>query len=211
MINHLIILSDAWSMGTRIALHYAYEGLGEGLTFNEDYTRIQNCFEKGKIPIGFHTCQSMSYSRESIVEKDRYFDDVTVIDSVEEFIKIVKMDEILSSIVIGRYILNLTLCDETNLNILLYLSHAEYLFRNEDPLFVNRIRVEDGIPVTGSVSERIRDNRLKMDGNGILYTKVIETATKARIIFSYDGVYKAGYAKEIVKKSATSPRTNLWN
>ena len=50
-----------------------------------------------------------------------------------------------------------------------------------------------------------------MNGNGILYTKVIEIATKARIIFSYDGVYKAGYAKEIVKKSATSPRTNLWN
>lgn len=188
MINHLIILSDAWSMGTRIALHYAYEGLGEGLTFNET------------------THVSRTASRRA-----RYFDDVTVIDSVEEFIKIVKMDEILSSIVIGRYILNLTLCDETNLNILLYLSHAEYLFRNEDPLFVDRIRVEDEIPVTESVSERIRDNRLKMDGNGILYTKVIETATKARIIFSYDGVYKAGYAKEIVKKSATSPRTNLWN
>lgn len=71
MINHLIILSDAWSMGTRIALHYAYEGLGEGLTFNEDYTRIQNCFEKGKVPIGFHTCQSMSYSWESVVEKGK--------------------------------------------------------------------------------------------------------------------------------------------
>ena len=144
VINHFIILSDAWSTHTRIAPHYPYEGKSRSMSFHDDYKRIQNCFVKGKAQIAFHFCQTSSYTWESVVEKDGYFDDVKVIDSVEEFIDIIRMDELPDSSTIGRYIMNLTQCDRTKLNILTYISYAEYLCGRREPLFKDRMRSKTG-------------------------------------------------------------------
>ena len=45
MINHYIILSDAWAISCRIALHYTFDGKIDGTQFRADVKRIMQSFE----------------------------------------------------------------------------------------------------------------------------------------------------------------------
>ncbi len=173
MINHYIILSDAWAMSCRIALHYTFDGKIDGTQFRADVKRIMQSFEDGMAKIGVHTCQSRSASWESVVEKDPYFDDVKVIDSVEEFIRIIKLHEFPRSGVISQYILNMRECDRTDLCTLLHLCNAEYMSKYGSPLFHDEMTLVDGIPSFDGMDRALGTGYLNIGPDGMVRPKAM--------------------------------------
>ncbi len=208
MINHYIILADGWSVSSRIALHYTFDGPPDGRAFRQDVKRIQNCFERDYAKVAVHTIQSLSESWESVVAKDSYFDDVRVIDTVEEFIDILRKDECPRSDVVSQYILNLTECGMDRLNMLLYLCDAEYIMRCGYQLFQDRMDVVDGMPRFGMLEDALRRGYLRMDDGNVL-PKAPRLPAQARIMSSSDGLRRASTVRRAVEVYGTMTDAEL--
>lgn len=198
MINHYIILADGWSVSSRIALHYTFDGPPDGREFRKDVKRIKDCFERDHANVAIHTIQSLSESWESVVAKDRYFDDVFVIDTVEEFIDILRKDEYPRSDVVSQYILNLTGCDMDRLNMLLYLCDAEYIIGCGHQLFQDRMDVVDGMPRFRMLDKALGRGYLRMD-NGMVRPKASRLPAQARIMSSSDGLGRVSTVRRSVE------------
>lgn len=199
MITHYIIMSSSYSRGKRIAL--------SNIVKEKDYMElkeiVQDITEKcGKdVSLSTHFVQTDSESWKSVVYKDHFFKGVEVIESKEEFIKLIQEDRILTGLDVAKYILSKVKCTHLKLEKLVYLCFAEYLCQYEKELYKDKIYAYKYGPVVESVYERYKGYGYKeIDDIDIDATNIFEMPSRSRILFAEEGVAKIKSIDDTLEK-----------
>lgn len=202
MITHYIIMSSSYSKGRRIALDYLLEK-------EKDYTKVKDIIttitEKcGKdVSISTHFVQTDSKSWKSVYEKDYFFKDVDVIDSVEKFIGLIQEDRVLKGLDVAKYILCKVRCTHLKLEKLVYLCFADYLCKYDKELYKDEIYAYKYGPVVKSVYDRYKRQgykEIEQDEEDIDASGLYEMPSRSRILFAEDGVSKVKSIDETISK-----------
>lgn len=192
MIKHFIVLSSSYSTGTRICMDLVDASQSE---IKQTVDAVRSAFDGKLVSFSTHGIVAESESWESVVDKDPYFDDVRVVDSIEEFVDLIRRDRFLKGVDVARYILSKTSCTHTRLQKLTYMCYAEYLCRTGgEKLFTDKIFAFDYGPVVETVYEKYRDYSMSHSGSTIceegLKTDESKMSIRSRLLFSEDGLQK---------------------
>lgn len=137
------------------ALDYIIDEKSEYLKLKEILSKITD--ESGKdVSISTHFVQTDSKSWTSVVEKDYFFRNVEVIEYLEEFIKLIKEDRVLSGLDVAKYILCKVRCTHLKLEKLVYLCFADYLCKYDKELYKDYMYAYKYGPVVKSVYDRYK-------------------------------------------------------
>lgn len=186
MITHFIFLSSSYSKGTRIALNYIVK---DSSMREKLYDILDKITEKcGKdVSISTHMIQTEDETWESVCKSDHFFKDIEVINSVEEFIKLINKDRELKGIDVAKYILSKISCTHLKLEKLVYLCFADYLCDTDKELFTDKIYAFKYGPVIDTVYETYKQYGYKAIDTEILEVDFQEMPSKSRILFAKDG------------------------
>ncbi len=187
--KHFIILSSSYYEGRRICMHYDEKYFTRIEDMQSDLEQIKNeCGEHTSISTHFMTTHEHSF--ESVVEQDAFFHDVKMVDTLSEFIELIKKDRILSGLDIAKYILSKCNCTHLKLQKLVYFCYADYLCRTKNKLFADEIFAYRYGPVTKSVYERYKGSQSCLQDDVNIETKSQELPSRSRILFAEDGIIK---------------------
>ena len=202
MITHYIIMSSSYTQGKRISLDYL-------LDEKVDYTKLKNIISTitdkcGKdVSISTHFVQTDSKSWSSVYEKDHFFKDVEVVDSVEKFIELIQQDRVLSGLDVAKYILCKVRCTHLKLEKLVYLCFADYLCKYNKELYKDEIYAYKYGPVVKSVYEKYKGygyKEIEKADEEILSEGIYEMPSRSRIIFAEYGIEKINSIDETIEK-----------
>lgn len=213
MIKHFVILSSSYSLGTRIALHYTLDvQMNIEVLNNAVRTIKESCGET--VSISTHYIETDADDWKSIVEQDGFFDDVKVIDNLEEFVELILKDRVLNGIDIAKYILATQQCTHLELEKLVYMCYADYLCATHEKLFKDKIYAFKYGPVIESVYEAYKGK--KFIETGTARNKQIENAyakmpARSRILFAEDGIKKIEHINMTLKRCCGLTATELVN
>ncbi|MFT0898119.1 Panacea domain-containing protein [Candidatus Methanoprimaticola sp. MG2] len=196
MVIHYIILSSSYSTRSRIALHRPYHGRIDYSEVGPIVSRIEGCFGGATVQMGVHIMQTRSDDWESVTEEDPYFKGVRVIDSVDEFIRLIKMDEFLRGVDVAKYILKTVPCTHTRVNKLTYMCYADYLCSTGRRMFTDDIYAFTYGPVVETVWDSLKE--FGHSGRVIAYNEELDDSTqmdispsrmsiRSRILFAANG------------------------
>lgn len=199
MARHFVIMSSSYSKGTRIAIDYAKE---EELNVNFIEKQIDKIKTAcgGTVPISIHSVQAETQEWSSLVKADHFFQDVEVVD-IDEFITLVNADRTLKGIDVAKYILSKIDCTHLKLQKLVYLCYAEYLTKNKERLFEDKIYAFRYGPVIQTVY-----NKYKTFGDetvqdiDLIVDEILDMPARSRILFANLGTKKLECIDEIIKK-----------
>lgn len=204
MHRHFIILGGAYSIGSRIALHFIAD---DDKTSNEVHKIVKKLVEKYGNAISTHSVYSEDKTWKSLVKADMYFDDVNVIEDVNEFMNLLEKNLTLTSADIANYILSVRKCTHLELEKLVYLCYAEYLCKYNKKLFEDKIYAFRYGPVCQKVFNKYKDK-----GSEKLKCKEeLKLALKSRIYNSEDGLKKAKVVDYILEKYKDCTARDLVN
>lgn len=190
MITHYIFLCSAYSIGKRICIDFYNNETEEELKNVRNYI-TEKCGYN--VPMSTHYIQTNSKDWKSVIEKDKFFENVKRVSSVDEFIRIVLFDKELSGIDVAKYILAKMPCTHLKLEKLLYMCYADYLCESSDKLFNDYIYAYKYGPVISGVYKRYCGNSeiIKETDNSILSSNGLKLMpVRSRIISSKDGIKK---------------------
>ncbi|MGN0484242.1 MAG: Panacea domain-containing protein [Lachnospiraceae bacterium] len=183
MIKHFIILSSSYSDGKRIAVHYILdEQVTAEMISNEIKTIKEQCGQN--VSISTHCVVTDSTDWASIVEKDSFFEDVEVIESLGGFINFIRQDLTLQGIDIAKYVLSKVECTHLSLEKLVYMCYADYLYYTGKKLFSDKIYAFKYGPVVDTVYKTFRKQReLQCAVENM-------SSARSRILFAENGMEK---------------------
>ncbi|MCQ2070947.1 MAG: hypothetical protein MJZ68_07435 [archaeon] len=188
MSRHYIVLSSSYSTGRRIALHLVDPEPGE---YKGCIDTIRSAYGGKRVPFGVHSITTGSSEWGSVVDKDPYFNDVSVIGSLDEFVSLIRRDRYLKGSDVAEYILSKERCTYTRLETLTYLCYADYLCGKGQRLFEDRIYATSEGPTVDTVYAVYSD---RCSPGSVTEDKELETPeympAKSRIMFSEDGPEK---------------------
>ena len=122
MYKHCIILGSAYSIKSRIALHYVDINAKE-MKEKIDYI-ISKC--GSDISISTHYIMTEENTWSSVVNYDLYFKDVKLISNVEDYANLILCDRNLEGLDIAKYIISKILCTPLKLEKLTYFCYADF-------------------------------------------------------------------------------------
>lgn len=209
MFNHCIILGSAYSLKSRIALHYVDINAKE-MKDKIDYI-IHKC--GNDISISTHYVMTKENTWRSVVDYDKYFLDVKLISDVEEFANIILCDRDLEGLDVAKYIISKISCTHLKLEKLTYFCYAEYLCKTKKNLFKDKIYAYRLGPVVASVYRKYRKKKFgSIEDNKKLYNdKERRSAIKSRIIASRDGLEKLAIIDNTLEKYQNLSASELVN
>ena len=192
MIKHQILLSSSYSRGSRICLDYPdcdYSIVKDAID------RVSSAYDGKRVSFSTHTIHTDSVDWSSVVEKDPYFDDVKVVDTVDEFVKIIQEDRYLDGIDVAKYILTKEACTHTKVEKLTYMCYADYLCSTGKKLFEDRVFAFKYGPVVDSVYKAFREHSKEkpstaIDDMTVLSKMNLSIQMRSRILFAEDGEEK---------------------
>jgi uncharacterized phage-associated protein len=193
MIKHLIVMSSAYSIGKRIALDYSDEDV---LQMDEIQKDIDYIYDKcGKdAPISTHFIQTEEKGWNKVVELDKFFEGVKVLQSKEEFVEYILKDSSLIGTDIAKYILTKVPCTHLKLQKLTYMCYADYLCEHNKKLFNDTIYAYRLGPVVSSVYKKYKKSGkifLKDEEDNIhIYNEETKKMPIKSRILSLDGLDK---------------------
>ena len=190
MITHYIFLCSAYSIGKRICIDFCNNETAEEVKNARNYMNEKCGYE---VPMSTHYIQTNSKDWKSVVDKDKFFENVEIVGSVDEFIRIVLFDKDLSGIDVAKYILTKMSCTHLKLEKLLYLCYADYLCDSNEKLFNDYIYGYKYGPVISEVYKRYCGNSeiIKETDDLILSSNGLKLMpARSRIISSKDGMKK---------------------
>lgn len=192
MITHCIIMSSSYSNGTRIALDYIVNEntTKEDLKYRLD--TITTACGKG-VSLSTHMIQTDSPDFDSVRKKDYFFDDVELIDTLEEFIELINKDREMIGLDVAKYILCLEKCTHLKLEKLVYLCYADYLCEFGGKLYTDNIYSYKYGPVVESVYEKYKEygyKEVEKDKKDINSKYIYKMPSRSRILFARDGIRK---------------------
>lgn len=203
MARHFIILVSAYSIGKRIALDYNSRSKLNLVRIKQDIEYIFNEYGKDA-PISTHYIQTDNSSWQSVVDKDKFFEDVMPIQTKEEFVQILLKDKELKGIDIAKYILTQTPCTHLKLEKMVYMCYAEYLCETNERLFQDKIYAYRLGPVVKTVYEKYKKSgksSLEAEDDVVTYDeKVKNMPLRSRILSSHNGVKKVISVDKIIEK-----------
>ena len=209
MYNHCIIMSSAYSIGKRIALHYI--NLNE-IEMKEkiDYL-ISRC--GNDISLSTHYIMTEKDTWKSVVEFDKFFLDVKVMDDINTFVELILKDRELTGLDVAKYITSRCSCTHLKLEKLTYFCYAENLCLKKEKLFNDTIYAYRLGPVIDSVYKKYRKKVfLKEEDNTMVYSdKEKSSAIKSRIIASKNGLDKLSVIEKTLKKYSQLKASELVN
>ncbi len=223
MIRHCIILSSSYSTGRRICLHYTGDDYSK---IDDAITKIRGTYDGKIVPYSTYIVHTDLPDWESVIDKDPYFDDVEVIDTLDEFVERISRDRYLKGLEVARYIMSKYQCTHTRLEKLTYMCYADYLCSTGERLFEDKIYAFSYGPVIDSVykafsSESREHPCCTLDSAKILKdhptpyvgdfaysnsdsTEILKgeslSPIKSRILFSEDGLMKIESIDRTLKK-----------
>lgn len=197
MVRHFIIIASSYKMKKRIAVDFIYTKESKQ-DIAETLQRIKKeCGQE--IQISTHSMVSETKEWQSVVEADPFFDDIAVLDSIEQFIMYANQNKMLTGNEIGEYVLSKVRCDHLKLQKLVYLSFAEYLCKTGKVLFDKKIYAFKFGPVVDDVYSRYKNSGSRIlnndEGN-------YQLALESRILNSEDGINKLNVINEVINKYA---------
>lgn len=199
-VTHVITLSSSYSTRRRIALHYTNE-LDNPENFfkviQKDVDKI-NEFCGEDTSLSSHCFKTDSSSWQSVLEHDGYFEGVVVIDNVDEFIRLIKIDRVADGATIARYILSKVECTHLKLQKLVYFCYADYMIKKNEKLFEDKIYAYKYGPVIESVYNKYKKTNSQIlkpdikveDIENLNSTKQIHLPIRSRIMFTENGTSK---------------------
>lgn len=213
MIRHFMILSSSYSEGRRIAMHYIVDKQMNPEQLHKEVRTIKAaCGET--VSISTHYLETDSYSWHSVIEKDSFFEDVQVVDTLDTFIELISADRILKGIDVAKYILAGRLCTHLELEKLVYMCYADYLCATHKKLFADKIYAFKYGPVVESVYEEYKGMKDIEEGMAVathLRKEYAKLPAKSRILFAEDGISKLSHIDATLRKYGTFSAAELVN
>lgn len=195
MIRHFIIIASSYKLKTRIALDYIYD--------RESREEIGKVIRKIKgecgqdVHISTHSVMVKSERWDAVVESDPFFEQIKVLDTVEQFIMYANQDKVLTGNEIGEYLLSKVTCDHLKLEKLVYFCYADYLCKTKRMLFENKIFAFEYGPVVEDVYKRYRNSGGRELNNR---QSEFQLSLESRILNSEDGVGKLQVINDVLAK-----------
>lgn len=197
MYRHYIILSSSYSQGMRIGIHYLLDDEIDPKWIMEDIDKIREvCGDT--VSISTHFIETKSPEWMSVVQKDAFFADVYIVQTLGEFIGLISDDRTLQGIDIAKYILSKISCTHLKLEKLVYLCYAEYLCKTDKRLFDDKIYAFKYGPVVETVYEKYRGSSEKLEFD--IDDKYEEMPIRSRILFAEDGICKIDIIEQVLYK-----------
>lgn len=196
MIKHFVVMSSSYSKGTRIALDYV---MGDSINPVELAEIVDRISDECGDSVSTHFVGTDREDWESVAEEDAYFKDVLKIDSLDEFIYLIKEDRVLIGLDIAKYILSVQKCTHLQLEKLVYLCYADYLCKSGKKLFDDRVYAFDLGPVVKSVYDKYKGTR-EIEDEKEVDDRYALLPVKSRILFAEDGVEKIASIEKTIEK-----------
>lgn len=213
MIKHFMILSSSYSAGKRIAMHYVIDGqMNPEMLIGEVKKIKELCGET--VSISTHYVETESASWESVIEKDGFFEDVQIVESLVGFVNLISADRILKGLDVAKYILATCVCTHLELEKLVYMCYADYLCSTHKRLFEDKIYAFKYGPVIKSVYEQYKGMKGIEEGLAVDekwdedYAKM---PARSRILFAEDGIVKLAHINQTLEKYSCLSATELVN
>lgn len=202
MAVHYIILAPAYKERKRIALDISDDVCVEESTVREimDYLK-ENCIFSS---LSTHVIPTDSIDFDSVRKHDKYFQDVKLISTKEEFAKILNKDRYLEGIDVANYILTRIPCTHLKLEKLTYFCYAEYLCEYKNNLFNDKVFAYKKGPIIYSVYKKFKKTKeILINEEDDSKEKFIEGGylpIRSRLLASEDGLYKVASINKTLKK-----------
>lgn len=213
MIKHFMILSSSYSTGKRIAMHYVIDKqMNPEMLIGEVKKIKELCGET--VSISTHYVETESASWESVIDKDGFFEDVRVVESLLGFVNLISADRVLKGLDIAKYILATRVCTHLELEKLVYMCYADYLCSTHKRLFEDKIYAFRYGPVIKSVYEQYKGMKGIEEGLAVDekwdedYAKM---PARSRILFAEDGIEKIAYINATLEKYSCLSAAELVN
>lgn len=204
--KHFIILSSSYSKGKRIGLHYNDKMVKEIECIQEDIEKIQDEFGIS-VSISTHYITTDDNTFESVIQKDAFFKGVEIIDTLEEFIELIRIDRELTGIDVAKYILSRCDCTHLKLEKLVYFCYADYIVKTKKKLFNDEICTFKLGPVIKSVYDKYKGLKDIEE----IKTGVSPMPFKSRILFAEDGIRKLDSIDKTLDRYLKYSSTELVN
>lgn len=197
--EHHIIISSSYSKGTRIALHFSgREDLSTAVqdVINKIY---KQCGEDTSIAPHYITSEEASW--DAVVACDIYFEDLLVIDNVDEFIELIQADRKLTGQDVAKYVLSQVKCTHLKLQKLVYFCYADYLVKYNKKIFEDSIFAFQYGPVVDTVYQQYRNTEKQiLEEDDLISSKVDMMPSRSRILFAEGGVSKIYSINDTLEK-----------
>lgn len=155
MYSFAMAIYISYKHGTRYAFQREFSsGYDEVLQFVKDINRLY-----GDVGMGVYTGTAFSNSCEDIIATDSYYQGIEFVESVDEFMKLVKESEEVEPLDLAILVANRIKCTPLKLQKMLYLVYCNYLKKYDRPLFAEEFRAWDLGPVVPSVYEKFKGRR----------------------------------------------------
>lgn len=155
MIQHIIAISTSYVLGIRIAWHYADNKISPSV--------LQKLSKKTKSILGspeysIHKLNTDSKSWSSVIEKDSFFKDLTVFESLDDFLNAINSDKQVTALDIAKLLLSIQPMPHLKLQKMIYLAYADYLSLTRKRLFEDEIIAFKYGPVVKEVYDYYKAN-----------------------------------------------------
>lgn len=152
--------------------------------------------------ISIHSIEASSEMWDSVVAEDSFFEDVFVVKTVDEFIRVIQMDRTLSGLDIAKYILSRQSCTHLKLQKLAYYCFADYLCTARGLLFQDKIYAFNLGPVIESIRERFKGFRYINIDNTDMISDIspLNMPIRSKILFADKGMQKLKSIERTIDK-----------
>lgn len=201
--RHYVLIGSAYTLGNRIALHFT-----EQKEVDRIFTNHSELIKK--YPISIHIVEARGKDWESVLQSDKFFDNIRLIRNSGEFFKLLEKNENLSGLDVAYYILSKYQCCHTKLEKLVYFCYADYYTKTQKKLFVDKIYAFDYGPVVGSVFAKFK-KKYDLQFDKQIQETYKEQPLRSRILASGNGVQKIFSINETLDNYANLSATDLVN
>lgn len=155
MVRHIIFIASSYRSGKRIAWHYAAESIDQS-----DLQSLRDKTEQypGRPDYAVHKLTTDSESWQSVVEKDSFFSDLELKESLDEFLEEIATDKEVTALDIAKYLLSVQPMTNLKLQKMIYLTYADYLTKTGERLFKDPIISMPYGPVILTVYDNYKSN-----------------------------------------------------
>ena len=214
MIKHFIILASSYSLRKRIAIDYYSEK-----SLNMDLIQKDIDYISSKcgndVPISTHFIQTEKLGWDNVGKLDKFFENVELIKSLDEFAEILLKDRELIGFDVAKYILTKIPCTHLKLEKLVYMCYADYLCDTGCKLFEDKILAYKYGPIVKSVYDKYRksgDSLLGSEDDSFVYDETDKLMPiRSRILSSSNGVKKIISIDKTLKKYGKYSASELVN
>ena len=188
MAIHYIFLGSSYKTGKRIALDISGEHEIDEINVSDTQKYLsEHCLMNS---ISTHVIPTESIDFDSVKRYDKYFSNVTLIPTKEEFVELVNLDRYLSGIDVAKYILSRVSCTHLKIQKLTYLCYADYLCKTNKKLFIDTIYAYEKGPIVKSLYDRYKKTKgeLREDNKNKYSNEKIFFPIRSRILAAENGV-----------------------